>query len=404
MKKTISFILTAALCSLASLPTSAQENSNSVKFDFESGSESFLPIFADYPSKNSAADFYELKADRRDVPIDNSGKGMFISGNNHSDDLFMGYYKELDNFKPNMKFKFDLSFKLATNIEGGLMGIGGSPGASVYVKYGITSQKPEITTDSLGNYRLNIDKGNQGIGGTDMLIAGTIEKQHTTEENAFEFNTYHVETEAVSNNEGQVFLILGTDSGFEGTTSYYIDDVNISWSEKEVQNQENDIAEAISLGIIDNSEHNPNSYITREQFCEMAYNMANLTKELPSVKMKESPFDDTMNYKINSLYFSEIISGKGERTFAPEDTLTREEAAVILCRIAKYTDTDIPLAKVETAYSDNDTISPWALSYVYSLKLMGVMDSDSESFNPKQEVTYSQAVSSLLRLYKYINS
>ncbi len=42
-----------------------------------------------------------------------------------------------------------------------MSGIGGSPGESVYVKAGATTEEPLIIEDSDGWLRMNIDKGNQ---------------------------------------------------------------------------------------------------------------------------------------------------------------------------------------------------------------------------------------------------
>ena len=160
------------------------------------------------------------------------------------------------------------------------------------------------------------------------------------------------------------------------------------------------IAKAVSLGIIEKADLSEN--ITREQFCEYAYNMINKVKELPVAKLAQAPFDDVMNYKINALAFSNIISGKDDRTFAPNDTLTREEAAVLLCRLAKYADVDLPLAKVDLSYADNSEISPWAVSDVYSLKILNILESTQNGFKPKENITAKEAVTALVKLHNII--
>ena len=128
--------------------------------------------------------------------------------------------------------------------------------------------------------------------------------------------------------------------------------------------------------------------------------MINPIKELPIFKYERAPFDDTNgNDKITVLYSAKIVSGKDDYIFSPNDKLTREEAATILCRAANYLDIELPLAKVDMSYADNSEISSWAVSSVYSLKTLNILNNTDENFNPKANITISQAVSALVRLY-----
>ena len=168
----------------------------------------------------------------------------------------------------------------------------------------------------------------------------------------------------------------------------------------EVTAFESDISRAVSLGIIDNKNYNFNDDITREQFCNFVYNWVNPIKELPIFKYERAPFDDTNgNDKITVLYSAKIVSGKGDYIFSPNDKLTREEAATILCRAANYLDIELPLAKVDMSYADNSEISSWAVSSVYGLKTLNILNNTDKNFNPKANITISQAVSALVRLY-----
>ena len=168
----------------------------------------------------------------------------------------------------------------------------------------------------------------------------------------------------------------------------------------EVTAFESDISRAVSLGIINNENYNFNDDITREQFCNFVYNFVNPIKELPIFKYERAPFDDTNgNDKITVLYSAKIVSGKGDYIFSPNDKLTREEAATILCRAANYLDIELPLAKVDMSYADNSEISSWAVSSVYSLKTLNILNNTDKNFNPKANITISQAVSALVRLY-----
>lgn len=118
------------------------------------------------------------------------------------------------------------------------------------------------------------------------------------------------------------------------------------------------IENAVSLGITENADISLSESIAREQFCEYTYNILNSVKELPTFKLSENPFTDTNNPKITSLYLVKIVNGKDPQVFAPKDNISREEAAVILCRAAMYADLELPSVKVEMSYSNNGSIPP----------------------------------------------
>ncbi len=206
----------------ASLSTPA--TNGTAFFDFEKDDSGFTPIFADYPNSEGVETFYALRHAYGPIPIDGAGNGLFISGDNHSDDLFMGYVKQLDGFTPGKTYHFTLSFKLATNVEGGLADVGGSPGESVAVKCGVTATKPLSQLDGDGDmayYRLNIDAGIQFNSGNDMTLVGDMAKTENTHPGAYEFKTFQASFDVTANTLGEVYLIIGTDSGFEATTSYF---------------------------------------------------------------------------------------------------------------------------------------------------------------------------------------
>ena len=220
-------ILAAVLLAAALLRPTA--TTRDITFDFEANDGGFVPIFADYPAGSGVDAFYELQHEWAASPT-GDGKALFLSGNNHSDDLFMGYYKEIDGLNAGQRYEFQVSFRLATNVEGGMIGVGGSPGTSVYVKGGIAAEQPRRSTDALNNYRLNIDKGNQGTDGRDMLLLGNLEKENPQHPGAYEWKDFRFTAQAIANEDGCVYLILGTDSGFEATSAYYLDEISVSWS------------------------------------------------------------------------------------------------------------------------------------------------------------------------------
>lgn len=212
----------------------AAKTGSGLQFDFSQDDNGFTPIFADYPYEEGGEEFYEFQHSYGEVPIPGAGNGIFISGNNHSADLFMGYVKMLDGFAPSRTYHFTMSFKLAIDVEDNLAGAGGAPGESVAVKCGITPTEPVamvVESEALKYYRMNIDTGSQGSSGKDMIVVGDMAKTENNRPGEYEFKEFQAEFDAAANPRGEVFLIIGTDSGFEAVTAYYLDDISVSWAD-----------------------------------------------------------------------------------------------------------------------------------------------------------------------------
>ncbi len=195
-------------------------------YDFRSDSYAWEGDFSDYPVGDSAK--YSLAFGYAELPSNlGSGKGLMLTGNNLSDDLFMFIKKNLSDLRPNTEYSISFEVKFATNVGTGAIGAGGSPGESVYLKAGAYTEEPDkIALD--GYYTMNLDKGNQSSRGDDMIVIGTISSA-----NANDFD-YVLETrnnitsfKARTNQNGELWIIVGTDSGFEGTTTIYYTQISL---------------------------------------------------------------------------------------------------------------------------------------------------------------------------------
>lgn len=172
--------------------------------------------FADYSPAQK--DILELDSGIR------PGLGFFMSGVNRSDDLFMFITKKV-NVHPNQRY--EVSFRIVMSSQAGTecAGIGGSPGLSVYVKAGAWHYKPEVVLAADDHYRVNVDIGSQSEGGAAATVAGDIANGSSNCSDDAPFitieRTHRHSFIVQSNAAGEIWLIVGTDSGFEGRTSLY---------------------------------------------------------------------------------------------------------------------------------------------------------------------------------------
>ena len=139
--------------------------------------------------------------------------------------------------------------------------------------------------------------------------------------------------------------------------------------------------------------------ITREEFCELIYNYcANVIRHLVTFD-SECSFTDTDNEHIKMLNGAGIINGKSETEFAPNDLLTREEAAVILNRMVNKT-IPVPVTEMYFNFDDEASISDWASNSIQVMCNMGVMNGIGENkFAPQDTYTTEQAIATIVRVY-----
>lgn len=206
-----------------------------LSYDFDNDLEGFKVLFADFPVEADVDNLYELNFGHKDIPIDeNESKGLYLTGHNRSDDLFMYCYKKIgkeNGLKPNTKYNMNLSFTMATNVPGGMMGIGGSPGEAVYVKAGIVNKEPVSVIDDNDYYRVNLDNGSQGNGGKDLALLGNISKTDGSMDKSYSYKSFETKAIVETNSEGTAFIVIGLDSGFEGKTEVYLDNILVDYIE-----------------------------------------------------------------------------------------------------------------------------------------------------------------------------
>lgn len=192
---------------------------------FSEGNRGWTGDFADYPVGSEA--FYELSWGWETLPknVDGLHKGLYLSGNNHSDDLFMYVKKEIDGLLPNTDYRVVLSVVIEDNIPPGQFGVGGSPGEGVAVKVGASTEEP-IKIDRNGFYLMNIDKGDQQASGSNSVVVGTLANEAVDPEfPTFELIAYDngkAPLRVRTDEKGRLWVFFGTDSGFEAVTKYYI--------------------------------------------------------------------------------------------------------------------------------------------------------------------------------------
>ena len=231
------FCLFFALLFILKTSVFAQNNIVEVEYNFKSGSLGWTADFADYPPNIGTG--YELDARLRFMPRKLTRlprQGFYIQGHNRSADLFMYLKRRLrveDGIVASQTYRVEYVITLASNAATGCVGIGGAPGESVFLKAGASPIEPLSVLQSNGYLRMNVDIGSQSNSGTAASVAGNIangipcEKAFPTLPFALIQRSHQHTSNVTASAAGELWLLVGTDAGFEGLTRLYYQNIRV---------------------------------------------------------------------------------------------------------------------------------------------------------------------------------
>lgn len=195
--------------------------------DFNQGVDGWTAIYAEFPQKDTV--FYELEYGIQSLPapLDTTQKSFMLSGNNHSDALQMYVAKQLTGLTHNTSYVVETEVELASMYPSGSVGIGGSPGNAVHLvskfsTLGYTLQPGENEQD---NVTLVMNK--QGS----MLEQELGDVSITSDQYVYQLISRKKSSApqvVKSDQDGKLWAVVGTWSGFEGITTLYYTKIKIT--------------------------------------------------------------------------------------------------------------------------------------------------------------------------------
>lgn len=141
--------------------------------------------------------------------------------------------------------------------------------------------------------------------------------------------------------------------------------------------------------------------ITRGETAEMICSLAQkIGTEFP--ESEEKFYDDTNDAAPQILAAAGVVNGVAERTFAPNEYLTREQMCTILTRLIDKTYDDVDVS-VHPRYffDDGSYVSYWAKAPVNYLYFLGVINGTGDNtVSPLDTLTREQAETMCDRIYE----
>lgn len=181
----------------------------------------------------------------------------------------------------------------------------------------------------------------------------------------------------------------------EATGGVFKDLSDVPWASGAIENL---YKKGIVHGVSD-TQFNPYSEVTREQFVKMAVLAAGIPQNGTA-----SNFDDVDK---NEWYYGYIsagvnagmIYGKSDTIFGIGSKVTRQDAAVILHRAANYLSMELKNGEKKN-FTDSEDIADYAQEAVEALSSAGIIEGDDNGeFKPLQSCTRAQAAVIINRMF-----
>lgn len=175
------------------------------------------------------------------------------------------------------------------------------------------------------------------------------------------------------------------------------------WAEKEV-------AAAKEAGLVPALVDDPayQDSTTREQFAQLIVQMITVATGKAMEAAPADTFQDTDSEAVRKAYQAGIINGMGDGTFAPKQTMTREQMATMIHRAISYIEKEtgvklLTKPAVIQGYTDENQVSDWAAEGMKALVANGVINGTSDTtLAPQDPCTVEQGILLLYRLYEKI--
>ena len=163
---------------------------------------------------------------------------------------------------------------------------------------------------------------------------------------------------------------------------------NVPWAK-------DSILKLSKLGIINGRSADifaPSENVTRAEFLKMILTAFKLESAGAEINFLDVTAGDWYYEYVKTAFSLGIAGGYGDGYFGANDSITRQDAAVIMARAAKAANITLEKTSEMKDFSDSGSISEYAAESVKSLVESGILHGDENgSFCPKDNCTRAQA-------------
>lgn len=197
-------------------------------FLFEDGAQGWVVRLADYTVGDEANLMFVN--DTRALPEYLGGAdALFVSSKNTPDDLFVYFVRQLEGLEPDTEYDIAFNITFASKDPVGSIGAGGSPGEAVQLRAGASPVEFTRVVDSHDIYRISPDVGDSIHAGENGIHLGNIAKPADGNDDfvLLSRDSHGTPFSARTDAQGRIWVLFGTDSGYEGVTEMYYTSITI---------------------------------------------------------------------------------------------------------------------------------------------------------------------------------
>lgn len=147
----------------------------------------------------------------------------------------------------------------------------------------------------------------------------------------------------------------------------------------------------------------PNNEMTRGMFISVLHRLAGKPAGNESVNFNDVATDAYYHDAVEWASSNNIVKGIGNNVFAPQQSITREQLALIFFNFAKTLNLDVSAKQSLSTFTNNNLVSPWAaeaMQWATGSKLM--IGNGNNILNPKGTATRAEVASIVERMARSI--
>lgn len=146
----------------------------------------------------------------------------------------------------------------------------------------------------------------------------------------------------------------------------------------------------------------PDTAMTRAMFVTVLGRVAGInTSEYTTSKFSDVPANSWYGPYVNWAASKGIASGLTSTTFGPDESITREQMAVLLVNFAKVQGNTLPTVNSPVQFTDNASISSWARDAVSAAQKAGLINGRTDgSFDPQGKATRAEVATVFVQMDK----
>lgn len=196
-------------------------------------------------------------------------------------------------------------------------------------------------------------------------------------------------------NGNSIYTVLSSTKTFN--------DINKHWAKSDIELLSSKL---VVKGTTDSS-FSPDNKITRAEFAALLVRSLGLTSNAGSTTFADVKSTDWYAGAINAAVQAKLVDGFTGNSFKPNDTITREQMAVMISRaitaVGKANDTSVIPNQALAKFKDKASISSWAqMAVAQSVDANIITGMTNETFVPSANASRAQAVVMLKRLMQHV--